>query len=711
MADTTDPAIRLVPTFCRICEPLCGLVAEVDADDTVRDLRPDRDHPVSAGFACHKGTSFHHVHHSPDRVDHPLRRTNAKAAPHGEFERVSWDEAFADIGERLRAIRDEHGTEAVGCYWGNPLAYTAAGIPTVYSFWAKMESTRLFGGLTQDLSNKFAAMDAMFGVEARFPAPDLFHTQYLLLLGSDPTGGHMTAVSVPNAIDAIRGIRERGGDVTFVNPRRIQAVDLGLGSLLQIRPDTDAYLLAALLTEIDRLGPGGTGGWRDDLLAEHGRNVDGLRAFVAGFDADSVAGVTGLAADDIRRVARDFAAAPSAIAHMGTGGNMGRQGTIVYWLLTMLNLTTGNLGQAGGGLLQGQPPTDRFDELPERFFDSPVGPVRHTWGHVPANLMPEYIEAERDPVRAMVVIGGNPIMAVPGEERLRETFPQLELLVTIDLFRSATAELSDYVLPATDWLERSDLRRGGMALVPSAQYVEPVVAPVAERRDEWWILARIEQELGLPNAIDQGIDFGELVLEGTAQSMGTSLAELREQPKGLKLLGPPQNMTIGESVAYTDGRIDCCPPSFAPLLERAQELFAELQARPDDQLQLIQWRNRRQHNSWGRRIIPSLRRGEHARNPLLFHPDDLAARGFAVGDPVAVRSASGEVCTVAGVDDALRPGVVALSHGYGERSVDDADDLEVGVNVNRLLPTGPGSYEHYSGMAFMQGIPVTVERV
>jgi len=249
-----------------------------------------------------------------------------------------------------------------------------------------------------------------------------------------------------------------------------------------------------------------------------------------------------------------------------------------------------------------------------------------------------------------------------------------------------------------------------MALVPSAQYVDRVVEPLGERADEWWILARIEQELGLPNAIDQGIDFGDLVLEGTAQSMGTSLDELRAQPKGLRLLGPPQNMTIAESVAYNDGRIDCCPPSFAPLLARTDEIFAELQSRPADQLQLIQWRNRRQHNSWGRRIIPKLRRGEHARNPVFFHPDDLEAHGLAVGDEVMVRSATGEVRTVAGFDDALRPGVVALSHGYGERSADDPDDLEVGVNVNRLLPTGPGSYEHYSGMAFMQGVPVTVSR-
>ena len=117
----------------------------------------------------------------------------------------------------------EHGTEAVGCYWGNPLAYTAPGIATVYTFWGKMESTRLFGGLTQDLSNKFAAMDAIFGVEAMFPAPDLYHTDYFLCLGSDPSGSHLTAVSVPNAIEAIRGIRERGRRRHLREPRAVSA--------------------------------------------------------------------------------------------------------------------------------------------------------------------------------------------------------------------------------------------------------------------------------------------------------------------------------------------------------------------------------------------------------------------------------------------------------------------------------------------------------
>jgi anaerobic selenocysteine-containing dehydrogenase len=695
---------RLTPTFCRICEPLCPLIAETDAAGNVLALRPDRDHPVSHGFACHKGTSFAQVHHDPNRVDHPLRRRNPRSEPTGVFDRVSWDDAISGIGERLRTIRAEHGTEAVGCYWGNPLAYTSTGIATVYSFWAKMQSTRLFGGLTQDLSNKFAAMEAMFGCESVFPAPDLYHTDFFLCLGSDPSGSHLTAVSVPNALDAIGGIRARGGRVTFVNPRRIQAVELGLGEHLQIRPDTDLYFLAAMLNEIDRIG-----GWDEAIVDACARNVEGLRAFIAPFYADRVAGITGLDADEVRRTARSFAEAPSAIAHMGTGGNMGRQGTLVYWLLQMLNLLTGNLGRQGGGLLKPGLPQQRLQgELPDPFFDSPVGPVRQVWGHVPGNLLADYITAPTDPLRALIVVGGNPIMAIPGEERLRAAFPGLELVVTIDLYRSATAELSDYVLPASDWLERADLRSGGVAIVPTAQYTDAVVAPIGERAEEWWILARLEQELGLPSALDGAPGEPAAMIDAMLAAAGTSVDELRTLPSNTKVLPPIPPGSLAQTVMHADGRVDCCPSSFAPLLERAHAIFAELEAEPADGLKLIQWRNRRQHNTWGRRMMPSLRSGRFAMNPLYFHPDDAAARGFAEGDAITVKSASGSVDTIVGFDAALRRGVVALSHGYGERSADDADDAEVGVNVNQLLPSGPGSFETFSNMAHMVGIPVEV---
>lgn len=104
-------------TYCRICEAACGLLADVDGDRVVA-LRPDRDHVVSRGFACAKGTRFGELHTSPSRVDHPLVRDGGKLA------RTSWEQANRDIGRTLRRLRDEHGPHATAVYVGNPAAFS-----------------------------------------------------------------------------------------------------------------------------------------------------------------------------------------------------------------------------------------------------------------------------------------------------------------------------------------------------------------------------------------------------------------------------------------------------------------------------------------------------------------------------------------------------------------------------------------------------------
>jgi len=107
---------REVSTFCRVCEPACGLKARVKDGELV-GLAPDKANPVTRGFACNKGLAGDAIHRDPDRVDHPLRRRAG-----GEFERVSWDDAIAEIASRLSAIASEHGENAIAPYIGNPTA-------------------------------------------------------------------------------------------------------------------------------------------------------------------------------------------------------------------------------------------------------------------------------------------------------------------------------------------------------------------------------------------------------------------------------------------------------------------------------------------------------------------------------------------------------------------------------------------------------------
>ncbi len=224
----------------------------------------------------------------------------------------------------------------------------------------------------------FASAEAVFGTSTLHPIPDIEETDCLLLFGENPRVSHMSFVSIAEPLEALRAIEARGGKVRFVNPRRIESVKSGVGELIQIQPDTDVYFLAALLHELERIG-----GFDEAVLAAHGANVDGLRAFIADYPPERVSGVTGVPAETIRTVARDWKAARGASVTMSTGVNMGRHGTLAYWLVHMLSFATGNLDRRGGNIESvgyypsaaraGPPP--RTSRPPARCGSSP-GPAR-----------------------------------------------------------------------------------------------------------------------------------------------------------------------------------------------------------------------------------------------------------------------------------------------------------------------------------------------
>ncbi len=710
---SADEATREIHTFCRVCEPACALVAEVSGGE-VRKLSPDREHPVSQGFACHKGIAALDVHRDPDRVDRPLRRTTS-----GDFEEISWETAFSEIAERLQGILDRHGPPALGAYLGNPLAFNTLAGNGIGSFLRQLDCRHHFGSGTQDCSNKFAAGEAVFGSSTIHPVPDLERSDHILIFGENPRVSHMSFLSIPDPIGVLRAAGERGACVRFVNPRRIEPERGGVGEIVQIRPDTDVYLMAAMLHELDAAGL-----FRDDVLDAHAKNVAGLRAFIADYRAERVADVVGIPADEIRSLAREFGEAESACVHMSTGVNMGRQGTLAYWLLQMLSLVTGNLDRPGGNLYAlGFYPAAQAgrSEAPEKsFFDSRWGRLRRIRGSLPGNLMPEMLgdDAGDERVRALFVVAGNPVLSVGGEARMRGALEDLELLVCVDLYRSATGELADYVLPSTDMLERPDINLCGLGMQhrPYVQYSPAVVAPRGERRPEWWIFARLEQAMGLKSVVDhatpehaEALHFGRI--DHMLGKSGLSIEKLQASPHGTALLPErPVGRFFEDWIQTGDRRVDCCPPLFEGALEGAAEIFEAFAAAPAERLQLITLRDSHMHNSWYANL-PRLRRGRYADNAVHMNPDDVAARGLAAGQRVRVHNEHGAIELAVEADDSLRRGVVAVTHGWGNAHTPGMRTAQAhpGQNPNRLLPTGPGSFDPLSNQAFMTGVPVEVE--
>ncbi len=689
---------REVRTFCRVCEPSCGLVATVEGGE-IAELRPDREHPVTRGFACNRGLAALDIHRDPDRLDRPQRRSNGGFAP------TTWDAALDAIAAQLRGIVARHGGDAVASYVGNPSGFNALAGPAAGAFMVQLGARRSFSSGTQDCANKFAGAEAVFGTSTLHPVPDLAHTDYCLILGENPRVSHMSFFSIPDPMRVLKDARRRGATIRFVNPRRIESAGPDTGDVVSIRPDTDLYLLAAMLCEIER-----SAGFRDDVLAAHGKNADGLRAFVRRYPPERVAGVTGIPSDEIRALAREFASAPSASAHLSTGVNMGRQGTLAYWLLQMLLLVTGNLGRRGGNLYSiGFYPNAKAGRraFEASFVDTRWGPLRR--GSLPGNLIAEAIADPERPIKALVVVAGNPLLSVGGEEKLRKAFESLELLVCVDLYRNATGELAHWLLPSTDMLERADVNLVSLGLQhePFVQWTDAVVAPRAERREEWWIFGKLAQRMGLKSPFDAGEapdPWGRI--DHMLRSRGVTLEELRAEPGGIRTYPPAEPGELLACVQTPDRRIDCCPPAFAAALERAEAIFLELEREPRGQLKLITLRDAWMHNSWYHNVA-QLKRGGHDTNRLHVHPDDARARGLADGQKVRVWNEHGALELELRFSDELRPGVVALTHGWGHaRTGMRVARAHPGVNANALLPTGPGSFEPLSSQAHMTGIPV-----
>ena len=522
-----------IATFCRVCEPSCGLVAEVE-DGQITRLRPDNNHPVTKGFACHKGLATLDIHKDPDRLNYPMIRNTD-----GVLERASWDEATTLIASKFQEIQQQHGNEAIASYSGNPLAFNSTAGAAIGSYLLQQNIRRNFSSGTQDCTNKFAGSEAIFGSSTIHPIPDIDNTNFLLIFGANPRVSHMSFISIADPMAALRSASKRGAIIKFVDPRRNESV-AGIGEPVAVHPDTDVYLMAAMLHHLHA-----TDQFDRGYLADHTDNILGLVDFITPYSPAAVADTVGLDAAAIEQLAMEFAQAERAAIYMSTGVNMGRQGTIAYWLMFMLSVVTGNLGQTGGNRYgRGFYPAARAGRTGGRepsFDDTEFGEVRRIRGSLPGNLLGDYILDAENPVRGLIAISGNPLLSIGDSDRLDKAFEHLSFLVVVDIYPNATANVADVVLPATDMYERADINLCGLGLqhTPFVQFTDYIVPPKAERKPEWWIFARLEEACGFTPAVDRENPGIFARFDHMLSHSETSIDSLRDQPSGTKVLSQP----------------------------------------------------------------------------------------------------------------------------------------------------------------------------
>ena len=744
---------RIAIRTCPLCEAGCGLEITV-RDTTVVRIRGDMNDVFSKGYICPKGSTLKQLHDDPDRVRQPLVKRN------GQHVEVSWAEAWEHVERGLSQVIAQHGRESIGAYLGNPGAHNLSAMTFNRVLLTAIGSRQRFSASSVDQVPKQVSAGLMFGTAISVPVPDLDRTDYLLMLGANPYASNGSLATAPDWPGRLEAIRERGGRIIVVDPRRSRTAE-SADEWLAIRPGTDALLLAAMTSAVFEAGRANPG----DHLAGHVHGLEEVHRALAEFTPEAVARVVGIDAATIRRIAIELCDAKCAAVYGRIGTTTVSFGTTASWLIDVLNTVTGNLDIVGGAMFPlpvASGPTTRGKKGVGKGFRTGRGKSRvrqfpEALGEYPSALMAEEIDTPgAGQIRAMVVVGGNPVLSTPNSEQLDRSFASLDFMVSVDIYLNETSRHADVILPAPSNLYRShyDLALLNFGLRSVANYSAPVFDLPPGVPDEWEVLAKlagIAQGLGPdvdPATVDEvairsiidstvrddtcviaGRDADEIyeALSGPANGSlrgpdrildlllrigpfgegfganpdGASVAMLKRNPHGVDYGALIQR--IPEVLRTPSGKIELAP---AELIADLPRLRASLGADPDAML-LVGRRHLRSNNSWMHNIRV-LVKGK-PRCTLQIHPDDASRLGLVNGSSVRVTSRVGTVVAPAEITDAIRPRVVSLPHGWGhdvEGTRQSVAHEFAGVNSNVL--TDHEAIDPLSGNAVLNGIPVAV---
>ncbi|NEA34410.1 molybdopterin-dependent oxidoreductase [Streptomyces sp. SID13031] len=688
-------------TSCNLCEAICGVLVTVEAG-RVTDIRGDEADPLSRGHICPKAVALRDLQEDPDRLTQPVRRTATG------WEELGWDEAYAYVATRLRAVQKDHGRNSVGVYLGNPNVHSVGAMTHMPTVVRLLKTRNRFSATSVDQLPHMLAVHLMYGHQLMVPVADIDRTSYLLMLGANPLASNGSMMTAPGFGRRLKEVQKRGGRVVVIDPRRTETAAVADEHHF-VRPGTDAAFLLALIHQILRDGTTAVASYVDSLSV-----VDEV---TRDWTPERAAAVTGIAADDIRRIAREFAAADKAACYGRLGVSTQQFGAICQWAVQVLNIITGNLDRPGGSMFP-RPAVDTLRGIGKGHIGAWTSRVRSLpefGGELPASAMADEILTPGDgQIRAMVTIAGNPVLSTPNGRRLDEALETLDFMVCVDPYINETTRHADVILPPTPPLERDhyDLAFHQLAVRNTARWNDAVLPRPSESRHDWEIFrglglalldsGRLRQRaitslrlrLSPRRVVDLGLRIGPYRL---------SVRKLRKSVGGVDL-GPLQPALPGRLYTKTK-RIDLAPAMIIDDLPRA---FSALFTGPaDDGLLLIGRRHLRSNNSWMHNSA-RLVKGK-PRHQLLMNPDDLRSRDLTDGQLVEISSAAGTISVEVASSNDMMPGVVSLPHGFGHGRPGvrlSVASQVAGASINDI--TDSTLTDPIAGTAALNGVPVKV---
>jgi anaerobic selenocysteine-containing dehydrogenase len=654
-------------------------VTEVEEGRAV-DFYAAATHPITANWLCAKVRPYlNHVYH-PERLLYPLRRVGPKGS--GQWARITWAEAIAEIVSRWQAIIAEYGAEAILPYsYSGTLGLVQMGVSST-RLWNRLGASQLERTICGAAAEM--AVEMTLGVRQSQSYQDVQHSQLVIIWGHNPV------TTAPHFMPHLKAAQRNGTKVVVIDPRKTKTAK-GADWHLAPKPGTDGALALGLAHVLVREG------WANEVwLAEHTVGWPELRPRLADYPPERVAEITGLLVSDIKALARLYGTTRPGLIKIADGVQRNIRGGQTIRAICALPAITGQYGTAGGGLAYSTSGYFAWDNEAlghERACPPPGRSVN--MNRLGAALLGEVTDP---PIQALFVFGANPAASTPHSGAIIAGLQREDLFTVVhELFMTDTADQADMVLPATSQLEQADLHKayGHTHLT----YNTPAIAPLGECKSNWELMRLLAAALGfsdpwLQHSEDEAI--AEILTATAANNpafQGITLERLKtEHTVALNLPG---------TIPFADGYFPTPSGKVELYCERLVEMGVDPLPGYEERTEKNgQWSIASGQGSTDSALSPQhsalflISAAAHhfvssslANQPGLLrhegepfveiHPQDAAAHGIQSGDRVRLENEQGWCELKAVVTENVRPGVVASPKGRWQK-------LSGGRNVNWL---------------------------
>jgi len=635
-------------TACGMCVNKCGVIARV-RDGRIHKLDPNPEYIKSRGMLCARGNAGVKVIYDADRLKYPLIRAGKRGE--GKWRRASWEEALDLVAKNMNEIAEKYTRAGV-------MFASTEGTFQEHFF---LQMAECFGSPntvrhpTLCLSSNIQGFGATYGT---FPTPDVLNADYIIMAGANRS----EALITPDSIDQLKG---DGGKrkLVYLDPRFTKTAAKA-NEWFPIKPGSDMAFVLAMLNVIVSEGL-----YAKEFVEKMTVGFEMLVPHVKPYTPEWAAKETEIPAEDIRRIAREFAkAAPKAVFYPGRRSSFADDDVQLRRSMAILNAVVGNWDTEGGLVPNSVIKLQKhdylapwYDDVPMRIDDGSATFLSEKDGSWVA-MRDRIIEGKPYPVKGMMIYKQNVVMSVPNRAKTLKMMDQMDFICTIDIAMSDTAWYSDVVLPEATYLERQDPLESIGGILPVVAFRQPCVEPLFESKPNLWIMQNLAKRLG--SEIAETFDFTmDEHIHHQVSKNPKILKDLKSKGVHYLKVEPSYGLTKGKRLKTKSGKIEIYSENYASKGLDPLPTYKKHAEVPANKFRLLVGRSAifthgtTANNAFLHDIMPE--------NTLWLNTLSAKKMGLRDGQMVKVKSKVGEGTLKLEVTEKIRPDCVYMAHGFG----------------------------------------------